>query len=36
VIARSFPPHSLVAQEDANVKVMNKKDREKKGGEFHI
>jgi len=31
-----IPPHSLVVQEDANVKVMSKKDREKKRDEFNI
>ena len=35
-LTTSVPPHSLVVQEDANVKVMSKKDREKKGGDFHI
>ena len=35
-LTTSVAPHSLVVQEDANVKVMSKKDREKKGGEFHI
>ena len=35
-LTNSVPPHSLVVQEDANVKVMSKKDREKKGGDFHI
>ena len=35
-LTSSVPPHSLVIQEDANVKVMSKKDREKKGGDFHI
>jgi serine O-acetyltransferase len=28
----SIPPHSLVIQEEANVKVMSKKDREKAAG----
>ena len=32
----NVPAHSLVAQEDANVKVMSKKDREKKQVDFHI
>ena len=32
----SVPPHSIVVQEDANVKVMSKKDRVKKSGDFHI
>ena len=36
-LTSSVPPHSLVIQEDANVKVMSKKDRPKKGeNEFHI
>ena len=36
-LTSSVPPHSLVVQEDANVKVMNKKDRQKKGEtEFSI
>jgi serine O-acetyltransferase len=35
-LTTSVPPHSLVVQEDANVKVMSKKDREKKSGDFHI
>ena len=35
-LTTSVPPHSLVVQEDANVKVMRKQDREKKGGEFYI
>jgi serine O-acetyltransferase len=35
-LTSSVPPHSLVVQESANVKVMSKKDREKKSGEFHI
>ena len=29
-------PQPLVVQEDANVKVMSKKDREKKDAEFQI
>jgi serine O-acetyltransferase len=32
----SVPPHSLVVQEDANVKVSSKKDRAKKPAEFQI
>jgi serine O-acetyltransferase len=32
----SVPPHSLVVQEEANVKVMSKKDRQKTIAEFHI
>jgi serine O-acetyltransferase len=35
-LTSSVPPHSLVVQEDANVKVMSKKIREKKAGDFHI
>ena len=35
-LTASVPPCSLVVQEDANVKVMRKKDREKKHTEFHI
>lgn len=32
----SVPPHSLVVQEEANVKVMSKKERQKVPAEFHI
>ena len=32
----SVPAHSLVVQEDANVKVMSKKPKEKRGDEFTI
>jgi serine O-acetyltransferase len=35
-LTTSVPPHSLVVQEDANVKVLSKKDRQKRGGDFHI
>lgn len=35
-LTKSVPPYSLVVQEDANVKVMRKQTREKKGGEFSI
>jgi serine O-acetyltransferase len=35
-LKESVPPHSLVVQEDCDVKVMNKKDRKKPAGEFHI
>ncbi len=36
-LTSSVPAHSLVVQEDANVKVMSKKDREKKRSEdFNI
>lgn len=35
-LTASVPPHSLVVQEDANVRVMSKKDREQRRDEFHI
>jgi serine O-acetyltransferase len=35
-LTASVPPHSLVVQEAANVKVMSKKDRQKPSEEFHI
>jgi len=35
-LTTSVPPHSLVVQEEANVKVMSKKNRNKSGDEFHI
>ena len=35
-LTNSVPAHSLVIQEDANVKVMSKRDREKKSADFHI
>jgi serine O-acetyltransferase len=35
-LTSSVPPHSLVVQEEANVKVMSKKNREKAPAEFHI
>src|SRR3954465_13924525 len=35
-LTHSLPPHSLVVQEEANVKVMSKKDRQKAPAEFHI
>jgi serine O-acetyltransferase len=35
-LTSSVPPHSLVVQEDANVKVMSKQTREKKSGDFNI
>jgi serine O-acetyltransferase len=35
-LTSSVPPHSLVIQEEANVKVLSKKDREKAGAEFQI
>lgn len=35
-LTKSVPPHSLVVQEEANVKVLSKKDRQKEPAEFHI
>ena len=35
-LTSSVPPHSLVIQEEANVKVMNKKDRQKPLTDFHV
>jgi serine O-acetyltransferase len=35
-LTSSVPPHSLVIQEAAKVKVLSKKDREKAGAEFQI
>jgi serine O-acetyltransferase len=35
-LTNSVPPHSLVIQEEANVKVMNKKDRQKKAVDFNV
>ena len=35
-LTQSVPPRSLVVQEDANVKVMSKKPKEKRGDEFAI
>jgi serine O-acetyltransferase len=35
-LTQSVPPHSLVIQEEAKVKVFSKKDREKAGAEFQI
>jgi serine O-acetyltransferase len=32
----SVPPNSLVVQEDANIKVLSKKSRGKKSGDFNI
>ncbi len=32
----SVPPHSLVIQEEANVRVMNKKDRQKQPADFTV
>lgn len=35
-LTTSVPPHSLVIQEEAKVKVLSKKDRAKVGAEFQI
>ncbi|HWH69309.1 MAG TPA: serine O-acetyltransferase [Candidatus Sulfotelmatobacter sp.] len=35
-LTSSVPAHSLVIQEEANVKVMSKKDRQKQGGDFSV
>jgi serine O-acetyltransferase len=35
-LRRSVPPHSLVIQEEANVKVLNKKDRQKQTADFTV
>ncbi len=35
-LTASVPPHSLVIQEAANVKVMSKKDRQKTAGDFIV
>jgi len=35
-LTSSVLPHSIVVLEDANIKVINKRDREKKREEFHI
>jgi serine O-acetyltransferase len=35
-LTSSVPPYSLVIQEEANVKVLNKKDRKKSSPDFHI
>jgi serine O-acetyltransferase len=35
-LTTSVPPYSLVVQEEANIKVMSKKDRQKSTGDFHI
>jgi serine O-acetyltransferase len=35
-LTASVPPHSLVIQEEANIKVMSKKKKAGPGGEFHI
>ncbi len=35
-LTTSVPPNSLVVQEDANIKVLSKSDRERPAGEFYI
>ncbi len=35
-LTNSVPPHSLVVQEAANVKVMNKRDRQKTPADFNV
>jgi serine O-acetyltransferase len=35
-LTTSVPPHSLVVQEEANVKVVSKKDRQRPPEDFHI
>jgi serine O-acetyltransferase len=35
-LTTSVPPHSLVIQEEANVKVMSKKDRQKQPADFIV
>lgn len=35
-LTSSVPPHSLVIQEEANVKVMSKKDRQKQPLDFNV
>jgi serine O-acetyltransferase len=35
-LTSSVPPHSLVVQEEAKVKVTSKRDRQKRSDEFHI
>ena len=35
-LTRSIPPHSLVIQEQANVKVMSKRDRQKQTADFNV
>ena len=35
-LTNSVPPHSLVVQEEANVKVMSKKEYQRQREEFHI
>jgi serine O-acetyltransferase len=35
-LTASVPPHSLVIQEEANVKVMSKKDHKRQPDDFHV
>jgi serine O-acetyltransferase len=35
-LTASVPPHSLVVQEEANVKVMSKKDYQRQREDFHV
>jgi serine O-acetyltransferase len=35
-LTASVPPHSLVIQEEANVKVMSKKDHKRQADDFHV
>ncbi|MEI6393256.1 MAG: serine O-acetyltransferase [Verrucomicrobiota bacterium] len=35
-LTASVPPHSLVIQEEAAVKVMNKKDHQRQAEDFHV
>jgi serine O-acetyltransferase len=35
-LTTSIPPNSLVVQEEANVKVMSKKERPRPSEDFHI
>jgi serine O-acetyltransferase len=35
-LTASVPPHSLVVQEEANVKVMSKKDHKRQQNDFHV
>jgi serine O-acetyltransferase len=35
-LTASVPPHSLVVQEEANVKVMSKKDHKRQQDDFHV
>jgi serine O-acetyltransferase len=35
-LTTSVPAHSLVVQEEANVKVMSKKDRQKQAPDFNV